>query len=252
MRKYATVLIFLGLVFWDFEARAGAEVGLLRIQDVGVQSDRLPRVGVVISPGVRRDATLLWERSLEDAGFDAWRIDFHDTADSPAQIHQALRQLDREWEGRAYSLVAHGYAGRLVVDANPAARKLVLVGAPLGPQLVPTVAGFPADVPVLGGLPWPEGLLGDLPQRPLPAPIATAYLAYAQGVPASDPSASVLLMASGGDVVGPPECSRLPSIDWTDREFIRLDFFSHGTANHADLLKHRGAIRQMVRVLGED
>jgi hypothetical protein len=252
MPNSQTLLLFGALSLGAQPAWSEPVNGHLVLEDVGVQSPRRPRVVVVATPGVRRDATLIWERALEDAGFDAWRVDFQASADRPEHILSALSSLDVLWSDQPYAIVAHGYAGRLVVDADLGAEKMVLVGAPLGPQLVPTLAAVPAHLPVLDGLPWPEELLGALPQRPLSAALAEAFVNYGLGAPAADPRAPLLLLASGADVVGPPECNRLPSRGWSDRRFVRLDVFSYGTTDHAGLLSHPGAIRQMIRFLKED
>jgi hypothetical protein len=48
----------------------------LRLVDVGIQAPKRPRVVVVDTPGVARASFLFWEQSLEEAGFDAWRLEF--------------------------------------------------------------------------------------------------------------------------------------------------------------------------------
>lgn len=229
----------------------GAGFGL-RITDVGHSSATQPRVVVVDTPGVDRAAFLFWEQSLEAAGFDVWRVHFTHSVDTPDKILAALGQLDVLWADTPYWVVAHGYGARFVAEADLKAKKWVLVGAPLGPQLAPTVAAV-SDAAVQEGLPWPAdelgGLLGDLPQAPLALPLAQAYVEWGRSAAAPDPTAPVLILASGRDVVGPPECNRLPSLQWTDREFFRVDSFSFGEATHGALLHHPQVMRRMIHFL---
>jgi alpha-beta hydrolase superfamily lysophospholipase len=247
-------LLLLGFLAFSGLA-SGADFGL-RITDVGHASATLPRVAVVDTPGVAREGFLFWEQSLEAAGLDVWRVHFASWVDSPEKISVALGQLDVLWADTPYFAVAHGYGARLVAEADLKAQKMVLVGAPLGPQLAPTVAavaGAASGSIVQEGLPWPAdemgGILGELPQEPLALPLAQAYVDWGHATAAPDPTAPVLILASGGDVVGPPECNRLPSLAWTERQFFRVDSFSFSEATHGELLRHPQVLRRMIYFL---
>lgn len=240
--------IFCGVLFGGGSATATVSDTGLRLVDVGIQAPKRPRVVVVDTPGVARGAFLFWEQSLEEAGFDAWRIAFSAEVDRPEKLLAAMRELDELWVAQSYSVLAHGYGARWVVDADLHAEKMILVGAPLGPQLMRTLASV-SSRPVQDGLPWPGELLGSLEQEPLALPLAQAYLDFATGLPAIDPVAPVMIFASGRDVVGPPECNRLPSQNWSDREFFRIDSFSFQEPSHGDLLRDPALLRKIIHSL---
>jgi hypothetical protein len=240
--------IFCGVLFGTGSVTATVSDTGLRLVDVGIQAPKRPRVVVVDTPGVARASFLFWEQSLEEAGFDAWRLEFSAEVDRPERLMAAVRELDELWADQAYSVVAHGYGARWVVDADLHAEKMILVGAPLGPQLVPTLASV-SSLPIQDGLPWPGELLGPLEQEPLALSLAQAYLDFGTGLSALDPSAPVMIFASGRDVVGPPECNRLPSQNWSDREFFRLDSFSFQEASHGELLRDPVLLRKIIRSL---
>jgi len=231
-----------------FSGLAMAANSGLYLTDVGSPSATKPRVVVVDTPGVAREAFLFWEQSLESAGFDVWRADFSWVVDTPEKVLAALQQLDVVWAEQPYFVVAHGYGGRWAVEADLRAQKMVLVGVPLGPQLTPTIASVSVH-PVQEGLPWPPDLLGGLPQEPLALALAQAYVDWGRIAPTQDPLAPVYLLASGRDVVGPPECNRLPSRAWTDRQFFRVDSFSFGEPTHGELLWDKAVLRKMIRFL---
>jgi hypothetical protein len=136
-----------------------------------------------------------------------------------------------------------------VVEANPKAKSLVLVGTPLGPQLSPTIASVPDDVVVVDSLPWPAELLGPVGMQPYPASLARVYVELGEREAAADPDSPVFLLASGADVVAPPECVRLPSKEWTDRSFMRLDEFSFSQNRHGDLLTDKTVMRKIRKIL---
>ena len=239
---------FCGVLFWSGSATGAVEDTGLRLVDVGVRAPERPRVVVVDTPGVARGSFLFWEHSLEEAGFDVWRMAFSAKVDHPEKLLAAIRGLDEVWTEESYSVLAHGYGARWVVDADLNADKMILVGAPLGPQLTPTLAAV-SPRPVQDGLPWPSSLLGPLEQEPLALSLAQAYLEFSTGVSAVDPSAPVMIFASGRDVVGPPECNRLPSQNWSDREFFRLDSFSFQEASHGELLRDPVLLRKIIHSL---
>ena len=227
-----------------------AESPDVRLLDVGHSFQGRHRVLVAASPGVNPVATLHWERALEDAGFDAWRMFFGASVDTPERLHRAILSMDEAWKNKTYSIVAHGYIGRFLVEANPSAQRMVLVGVPLGPQVTETRIELPADAEVvLDGLPWPKTLLGPLPHAELSRAIGEQYVYFASSSVAPDPNADVLLMSSGMDVVAPPECMRLPSVDWTDRTFFRVDSAGIRSSTHGDLLRHPVVERRMIRFL---
>ncbi|MEC7239909.1 MAG: hypothetical protein VXW32_01605 [Myxococcota bacterium] len=219
------------------------------LEDVGWSFEGLPRVVIVSTPGVDRSATVYWEHQLEQSGFDVWLLSAPSEADSEQAVRDSIEHIDEIWPPGSYDLLAHGYAGRLVVDANPKARKMVLVGAPLGPQMTPTVSKVPRSGPVVEGLPWPTELLGSLPMEAVSAELAHAYLEMAQREAARDPDAEVFLVASGGDVVAPVECVRLPSKTWSDRRFWRADAFTVHPLQHGDLLHNKAVFREIQRYL---
>lgn len=217
------------------------------LQDVGKSFESLPRVVIVATPGVDRAATLFWEQELEEAGLDVWLLPALPERDTESLVIEAIRQIDELWSTESYDILAHGYAGRLVVEANPGARKMALVGAPLGPQLTPTVSDISSTGLVSEGLPWPAELLGDLPAAPLPVGLAQAYMDFAERGPAVDPDAEVFLVASGGDVVAPVETVRLPSKRWSDRHFWRADALPVPLLDHGDLLQSKAVVEELKR-----
>ena len=208
-----------------------------------------PKVVVVPTPGMTREATLTWELYLEEEGFDVWYLDLKSEIDTEQAWVEGIQRIDTVFQDSDYHVLAHGYGARFVAQANPAARSLVLVGAPLGPQLNPTVASVPSEEVVVDALPWPSALLGPLPMRPYSAKLARAYVDIGRRSAVLDPQAPVVLLASGGDVVAPPECVRLPTQTWTDRLFVRLDGFSFSQKLHGELLTDPGVLRQIRKSL---
>ena len=221
------------------------------LQDVGQRLEGALRVVIVGSPGIDRRATLFWEQQLEQAGVDAWLLPVDPGADTESDLVDRIRELDVLLGAGEYGILAHGYAGRLVAEANPQARKMALVGAPLGPQLAPTIAQVPEDAVVQDGLPWPEDLTGRLPSASFSAEIARLYVELGDRTAVGDPGSEVFLVASGGDVVAPPECVRLPSVQWTDRQFWRADAFRFHLLSHADLLSDEAVIQKIGRFFRE-
>ena len=221
------------------------------LEDVGRSFEGVPKVVIVATPGVARSATLYWEHQLEESGLDVWLFHVGSETDSEQALLGSIEQIDQVFPSGSYDIVAHGYAGRLVVDANPKARKMALVGAPLGPQWTPTVAKVPSSGPVVEGLPWPKELLGSLPMEVMSANLALAYVQMVHRKAAQDPDAEVLLIASGGDVVAPVECVRLPSKHWSDRRFWRADAFTVHPLQHGDLLKDKSVFREIQRYLAQ-
>ena len=243
---FASYLLLSGTMFLS-EAVASED---LHVVDAGHSFERRHRVLVASSPGVNPVVTLRWEEALENGGFDAWRLSLGANVDTPERLFRAISDVEKTWANTEYSIVAHGYIGRFFVDANVNAQRMVLVGAPLGPQVTDTRIGLPPNAGVvLEGLPWPAELLGRLPQVELPRAIAEMYLQISASSVAVDPDAEVLLISSGEDVVAPPECVRLPSVDWTDRSFVRVEGVGPHSSTHGDLLRNPTVERQMLRFL---
>jgi len=217
------------------------------MRDVGHSFDGAPRVLIVASPGVERTELLFWEQELEASGMDVWLMSFESDIDQEVELLAQIKSVDAHWKAQSYDILAHGYAGRLVVDANPNARRMALVGSPLGPQLTTTVAWVDARDLVSEKLPWPDELLGPLSTHPYSASLARLYVNFAKRPAAADPRAEVFLVAAGGDVVAPPECVRLPSLEWSNRLFFRADAFSHHPLKHGDLLRNEAVIRRVRR-----
>ena len=241
-------LWFAGIAMGLWGSSVLAEETLL-LEDVGQSFEGIPKVVIVATPGVDRAATLHWEQQLEQAGLDAWLLPANPERDTENAVIASIRRIDEVWESGSYDILAHGYAGRFVVDANPGARRMVLVGAPLGPQFTPTVAEVGSSGVVVEGLPWPMELLGSLPMDTLSLPLAHAYVEILHRAPAKDPDAEVFLIASGGDVVAPVETVRIPSKNWTDRSFWRADAFAVHLLKHGDLLKDKTVFRELERFL---
>lgn len=221
----------------------------LFLVDVGQSFERVPKLVIVMTPGVDRSATLFWEQELEQSGVDVWLLPVRVEIESEEAYRDYIRRIDEVWPAGSYDILTHGYAGRLVVDANPKARRMALVGAPLGPQFTPTVSAIGSTGVVVDGLPWPSDLLGPLPMQAMSATLAQSYLEWEHRESARDPDAEVLLVASGADVVAPVECVRLPSRDWSDRHFWRADAFTVHPLKHGDLLKNKAVLRELKRFL---
>ena len=97
---------------------------------------------------------------------------------------------------------------------------------------------------------FPSELVGPVGMQPYPASPARVYVELGEREAAADPDSPVFLLASGADVVAPPECVRLPSKGWTDRSFIRLDGFSFSQNRHAELLTDKTVMRKIRKILG--
>ena len=210
---------------------------------------------IVATPGVSGVAYLPWARAVERAGLDAWILSLasrgQDVEAASRQVAEGIESLRGQRE--SLRLLAHGYGGVLLLLAEPRAERIALVGTPLSGQAMPPSLTDPAGL-VAENLPWSASLLGELPQEPYSGALDAAYRQWSVEMPVLPaPDVPVLLLASGSDVVAPPEVVRLPSQDWPDRQWHRLGLLSMELEepDHGQLLRSEVVARRLTRFLAE-
>ena len=210
---------------------------------------------IVATPGVSEVAYLPWAQAVEGAGMDAWILSLaardQSVESASRQVGEGVEHL-RSQRG-SLRLLAHGYAGVLVLLAETGAERIALVGTPLSGQAMAPSLTDPGGS-VAEHLPWPAPLLGELAQEPYSGKLDAAYRQWSVEMPAlPPPQVPVLLLASGSDVVAPPEVVRLPSRDWPHRQWHRLGLLSLELEepDHAQLLRSDVVARKVLRFLEE-
>ena len=177
-----------------------------------------------------------WADAIEYRGYNAILAKPAVTISTVDQAQAGLRDLveDHSSDLGDFVAVSHGYGGTLSLLAEIPATGIGLVGAPLGPHLVPTL---PAPAPVFQGLPFPIEQTGGLPTSPVTMNLSSELAGWAQQTPyIPDPIPPVVVIASDADVIAPPESVRLPTTGWSDRVWLREGFLSNIRSSHADLL----------------
>jgi len=207
-----------------------------------------PAALVVVTPGVHASAYDGWIEAIEDRGMDAWLFEMDPGLKAeamPALLAQAAAHLT-EQRG-AVRVAAHGWGGVYALTAGVEAEHWALIGVPLAAQ---PVAG-PLEGP---RWPWPQTLVGELPHAAAPEGSLAIYRGWVAEFPSYPPPTSpTLLIASGMDVVAPPEVVRLPSQGWSQRTWERAGFLSLSGADptHAELLQDAGVARRVAKFLEE-
>ena len=190
-----------------------------------------------------------WAEAIEYRGYNALLAKPAATISTIDQAQSGLRELVEATSSDlgAFMAVSHGYGGTLSLIAEIPATGIGLIGAPLGPHLVPTT---PAPAPVVQGLPFPTEQTGGLPTAPVTPSLSRELAGWAQNAPAiPDPTAPVVVLASDADVIAPPESVRLPTTDWSDRFWLREGFLSNKRSSHADLLLDTRSAIEVIRAL---
>ncbi|MCP4805610.1 MAG: hypothetical protein GY913_10940 [Proteobacteria bacterium] len=208
---------------------------------------------IVATPGVPGEAYLPWVDVFEQGGLNAWLLELPPRDQSVEQavteLDAALSHIEGDWV-----VAAHGYAGVLLLLAEPHAARMALVGTPLAAHVATPRLRDPGSV-VSEGLPFDPALLGDLPGEPYSGHLGTAYAVWATDFPDyRAPQIPTLVVGSNIDPVAPPEITRLPSLDWTAREWHRAGMLgvAEEDLSHAELLSHPRTARMVGRFLADE
>lgn len=225
------------------------------LSDAGSSASKGTIALVVVTPGVKAEAYQGWVEALEDEGLDAWMLRFPAQGQDARVVRSAIEAAAQELTsgGRPLVVAAHGLGGVFVLQAEIQPQRMALVGTPLAAQAVP-VRTQPLSAVVQEGLPFPPVLLGPLPQEPLSASLARDYLLWMKhGPELQAPRWPTLLVASGLDLVAPPEVVRLPSQEWSARSWSRSGplGLEGRELRHGELLSDPSVAQQVAEFLAE-
>ncbi len=234
---------------------------------------KAPVALLVETPGIGGQAYQVILEALEQAGLDAWSLQFGPLDNPPAQhwaVHLATRAIpvavqqlkarDRQARRRLL-LLGHGMGGVMMLMAIPELdeppRAVAALGSPLEPapsELLEWLDTLDTTLPTITtdmDPSWKGQTVSSLlwgsappPREPLPTRLALEYLDWllrGHALPLESITCPVLLVAGAMDRLAPPESIRMASHRLPDSTFLRLGMLhlDWSDPSHGDLIQDR-------------